>query len=255
MTTSRRSRRALVAAAALAGLTLAGCDDDTDTAPEAANEDAGAATTVPPIPTVPDDVVITAGPTFATVPDTGVPGLESADAFCAAWSRFGGSWQLMIVQSAFTGDSAAVSRLEVVASPLVTESYGALFDAWPVTLESERDVVADAYFGAFQRRSEAALEALIDAGAADADLEALAARWQEALAGYDPVNVELDVALDPDLADLVDTAAATFAAARPPIADDPSMVITAETPATDSFLATACPDQGWISGADVVGDG
>ena len=35
---------------------------------------------------------------------------------------------------------------------------------------------------------------------------------------------------------------------------DPSMVITAETPLTDAFLATACPDEGWIVGQDVVED-
>jgi hypothetical protein len=31
------------------------------------------------------------------------------------------------------------------------------------------------------------------------------------------------------------------------------MVITAETPATDDFLVTACPDQGSIFGGDVIG--
>jgi hypothetical protein len=33
------------------------------------------------------------------------------------------------------------------------------------------------------------------------------------------------------------------------------MVITVETPLTDAFLATACPDQGWIVGQDVGDDG
>ena len=49
-----------------------------------------------------------------------------------------------------------------------------------------------------------------------------------------------------------DEAGAAFAAARVPLTADPSMVITAETPLTDEYLATACPDQGSITGSDVV---
>ena len=46
-----------------------------------------------------------------------------------------------------------------------------------------------------------------------------------------------------------------FGEQRVALQADPSMVITAETPLTDQFLATACPDQGWIVGQDVGDDG
>ena len=91
-------------------------------------------------------------PPTAAVVDTGVPGLDSGDAFCAAWSRFGGSWQLL-VQVGAAGDPVQLARLEVIASTVVQGAYGDVFAAWPAELESEREVVADAYFGAFQRRS------------------------------------------------------------------------------------------------------
>ena len=80
----------------------------------------------------------------AAVVDTGVPGLDSGDAFCAAWSRFGGSWQLL-VQVGAAGDPVQLARLEVIASTVVQGAYGDVFAAWPAELESEREVVADAH--------------------------------------------------------------------------------------------------------------
>ena len=84
-----------------------------------------------------------------------------------------------------------------------------MFAVWPAELESERDVVADAYFGAFQRRSADAAAALAAAGATDADVAALAQAWDAALAQYDPSST-VDVAVPPDLEPLVDQAAAAF---------------------------------------------
>ena len=102
-----------------------------------------------------------------TVPEaTGVPGLDSADAFCAAWSRFGGTWQVALGAGAF-GGPAESTRLEVIAAPVVGEAYTSIFGVWPADLGSEQDVVADAYFGAFQRRSADA-SAAARAGGGDA---------------------------------------------------------------------------------------
>lgn len=202
----------------------------------------GAATTAPSAP------LPTAAPS-----DTGVPGLGSEDAFCSAWSRFGGSWQLLI-QAGAANDPAQVARLEVIASTVVQDAYTDVFAAWPAELDSERDVVADAYFGAFQRRSADAAAALAGAGATAADVAALAAAWDAALAQYDP-STTVEVAVPPDLEPLLAEAAAAFAQARVPLQQDPSMVITAETPLTDAFLATGCPDEGWIVGQEVVDDG
>jgi hypothetical protein len=194
----------------------------------------------------------TAPPTVA-VADTGVPGLDSEDAFCAAWSRFGGSWQLL-VQAGAAGDPAQAARLEVIASTVVQDAYDDVFAAWPEQLESEREVVADDYFGAFQRRSADAAAALSAVGASDADVAALAEAWDAGLANYDP-STTFDVSVPPDLDPLVSDAAAAFSEQRVPLQADPSMVITASTPLTDEFLGTACPDQGWIVGQDVVDDG
>ena len=211
------------------------------------SSDPAAAPTDPPAITQPVPPP-TAGPS-----DTGVPGLDSEDAFCSAWSRFGGSWQLLL-QAGAAMDPGQVARLEVIASTVVQGAYDDVLAVWPAELESERDVVADAYFGAFQRRSTDAAAALADAGATNADVAALAEAWNAALARYDPSST-VEVAVPPELEPIVDQAADAFSAARVPLPSDPSMVITAETPLTDAFLATACPDEGWIVGQDVVDDG
>jgi hypothetical protein len=218
---------------------------------------AGLATQPPSVAASASDQTSTAQPTPPppppTVADTGVPGLDSEDDFCAAWSRFGGSWQLL-VQAGAAGDPASVARLEVIASTVVQDAYDDVFAAWPAELESERDVVADGYFGAFRRRSADAAAALEAAGASVADIAALAGAWNLALAQYDP-STAFSASVPPDLAPLVDQAATAFAEQRVPLQQDPSMVITVDTPLTDQFLATACPDQGWIVGQDVVDDG
>ena len=118
---------------------------------------------------------------------------------------------------------------------------------------AERDVVAEEYFGAFQRRSAAALEQLVQAGAGDEEQALLVDVWVEALAGRDPGNPVLAVEVPTELASVVDEAGAAFAEARVPLTADPSMVITAETPLTDDFLFTACPDQGSLVGGEVPG--
>jgi hypothetical protein len=221
------------AAAATSGTTALG--DESSPAPSTAE---GAARSTP-------------APTLAPA-ETGVPGLDSEDAFCAAWSRFGGSWQLL-VQAGAAGDPGHVARLEVIASTVVQDAFGDVFSAWPAELETERDVVADSYFGAFQRRSADAAAALAAAGASDADVVALVQVWNMTLEEYDPATT-IAVDVPPELAPLVDQAAVTFTEQRVPLQQDPSMVITVDTPMTDAFLATACPDQGWIVGQDVVED-
>jgi len=258
----RRVAPAALLAAVLVA-TCGACSDDEEAAPAGTDRPVSvsmssvsptSSTTTPaPIATAPPDVLITAGPTFDTVPETGVPGLDSSDRFCAAWSEFGGSWQV-IVQSAFEGDAAAVARLEVIAAPLVTQAYDELFEVWPGDLETERGVVADAYFGAFLRRSADALASLEAAGAAADDLDRLAAGWRAGLESYDPNVGGIEVAVEDGLEPLVAAAADAFTDTRLPLVDDPAMVITAATPLTDQFLATACPDQGWIVGQEVTSD-
>jgi hypothetical protein len=191
--------------------------------------------------------------TFAVVevPETGIPGIDSEDAFCAAWSRFGGSWQVIQVAANFAPDPSIVPAMEVVAAPVVGAAYDAMFAAWPDELATERDVVADGFFGPLDRRAEAALTALAAAGASEGDLAAIGDAWVDALTAReldDPV-------LTPDLTDeqwaLVDRAATTFDQQLVGFVEDPSMRITVETPLTDAYLATACPDQGALAGGEV----
>jgi hypothetical protein len=195
--------------------------------------------------------------TFAVVevPETGVPGLDSDDAFCAAWSRFGGSWQVIQVAANFAPDPAIVPTLEVIAAPVVAAAYDALFAAWPDELADERATVADGFFGPLDRRAETALDALDAAGATSGDLAALGAAWEAALADRQPGDPVVAPDLSAALGSLVVVAAADLDSRLAGFVADPSMVITVETPRTDAYLATACPDQGALTGAEVEVEG
>jgi hypothetical protein len=187
--------------------------------------------------------------TRATVPELGVPGLDSTDAFCRAWSRFGGSFQVVAVAAAFgEGGPDAAAAIEVAAAPTVSAAYDDLLAAWPDELDAERDVVADDYLGPFAERARRALDALVAAGATDADVAAIAQAWEAALQARDPASPAVDIALDERLELLVTTAAADVAASEPPIPEDPDLVVTASTPATDAYIESTCPDQGTLAG-------
>lgn len=235
--------------------TAVGVDDDPADSgvPSAPTEDAAQATAPPRDGSAPDDDPTT---TFAVVevPETGVPGLDSPDAFCSAWSRFGGSWQVIQVAANFAPDPSIVPALEVVAAPVVVRAYDTMFAAWPEQLADEREAVADGFFGPLARRAEVARDALVTAGASDADLDAIAAAWEAALAVRRPDEPVVRPELPDELWAVVDAAAADFDGRLVGFVADPSMLITVETPATDAYLATACPDQGSLTGAEVGGD-
>lgn len=187
------------------------------------------------------------------VPETGVPGLDSEDSFCAAWSRFGGSWQVIQVAANFAPDRSVVPAMEVVAAPVVTAAYDAMLAAWPDELDGEREAVADGFFGPIERRAATALETLIAAGATDDDLVAIGGAWEAALAARQPDDPVVTPELTEEQSAIVDAAAADLDARLVGFVDDPSMRITVETPRTDAYLATACPDQGSLTGAEVDG--
>lgn len=197
------------------------------------------------------------GPVAATaeslpeVPETGVPGLDSDDVVCRAWSRFGGSFQVLAVAAAFgAGDPTAVAALEVTASPTVTGAYDDLVANWPDELAAESELVAEAYLGAFARRAERALAALEAAGADATVKEAIVAGWETALAGRDPNEPEIAVVLPADVQAIVDAAAAEFAAEAVPIPSDPSLVTDVDVPLTERYFVDNCPDRGTLGGVD-----
>lgn len=215
----------------------------------------------PAAPTVPPGA--TAGPE-ATVaepadpvppptdpPVTGVPGLDSDDAFCSAWSRFAGSFQVVAVAAAFAGDPAAAFELEVTAAPVVERAYADLAANWPDEISAERDTVLTYVFGGFAGRAGRAVEQLRAAGGDDAALDAIAAGWLDALSRRDPENPLVDVRLAGGDRSLVTLAASGFGASNQPVNVDPALVSEVPTPAFDAYLARTCPDEGLLAGNEV----
>lgn len=190
--------------------------------------------------------------TLPSPESTGIPGLDSPDEFCAAWSRFAGSFQVVAVTAAFgEGGPGSVATLEIVAAPVVSEAYTALFDAWPSELGAERELVAEQVLGPFLRRladAQAALEAVAD----PATIDAIRSAWLATLAARDPASPEVSVELGDAEWAAVESAAATYLGVRSPFGEDPSLINDVATPLTDAYLAATCPDQGLLAGQDVV---
>lgn len=228
--------------------------DDGSAASDSSGQDSsGQDTSASSTPTTPPGSAV---PTFTVVevPEEGVPGLDSLDQFCSSWSRFGGSFQVISVASAFlSADPAAAFAIEVAASPVVSDSFERLLAAWPDELASEFHTVADTVFGPFAARAVAAKATLTAAGVTEADVIELTGAWISALAQRDPTTPEVALELPANLQSLVETAAADFAADHPTVFADPELVNEVETPLTDQYLAVSCPDQGSLAGGEVGG--
>lgn len=192
--------------------------------------------------------------TAIVIPETGIPGLDSTDRFCAAWSRWAGSYQVVSVTAAFSdGPARDVAALEVLASTVVVAASADLLASWPDAIKTERDRAADQYFGPFTRRSEIALGAFQAAGADATIVAATREAWLDALARRDPANLELSIDLPDAIWSIVDTAAADLLTERVPFSDDQGLVIAADTSAIDDYIAATCPDQGALAGGEVSG--
>jgi hypothetical protein len=189
-------------------------------------------------------------PEIPVVPETGVPGIDSADGFCRAWSKFAGSFQAVGLVSA-VGDPGNAFRLEVFASPAVVDAVFALDANLPAELEDERFALVADFAGPYFARASAA-EALLDADVRDA----VAAAWILQLTELGVDDPFLDVGL-PGAADpaLFASAVEAFATGFPSIVEDPSLMTDAQIPLTDAYLAANCPDQGTLGGNDIVIDG
>ncbi len=200
----------------------------------------------------PDSRVTSPPVSVVVVPEEGVPGLDSDDAFCSSWSRFAGSFQVVAVTAAFgSGSPEQLVALEVAAAPTVTAAYRQLLESWPDELADEADLVADEFLGPFARRLEVA-EAMLGEVGADAEaIAAIEAAWLDGLARRDPTTPEFVVDLPDDLWALIDAAAAEFAQQRVSFTQDPSLVTDVQTPLTSEYLAASCPDQGTLSGQEV----
>ena len=192
--------------------------------------------------------------TTIVVPETGIPGLDSTDRFCAAWSRWAGSYQVVSVTAAFSdGPARDVAALEVVASTVVVDANADLLASWPEAISTERDLAADKYFGPFTRRLEVGLGAFQAAGADATILAATREAWLAALARRDPISPELSIDLPDATWSIVDAAAADLLTQLVPFGDDPSLVVVADTTAIDDYIAATCPDQGALAGGEISG--
>jgi hypothetical protein len=202
--------------------------------------------------TAPVSLVTTPPISVVDVPEVGVPGLDSDDAFCSSWSRFAGSFQVVAVTAAFgSGPPEELAALEVAAAPTVTSAYRDLLENWPDELADEADLVADDFLGPFARRLAAARTALGDVGADDDAVASIEAAWLDGLAQRDPSTPEFVVDLPDELWRVIDDAASAFAQQRVPFSQDPSLVTDVQTPKTIEYLAVTCPDQGTLSGQEV----
>ena len=177
--------------------------------------------------------------------DTGVPGLDSDDEFCRSWSEFAGTFQALALAASLARDPADAARTEVAGSSTIVAAAAGLDEHLPDELESERQALTVGLVGPMARRAGAAVDALTAAGLTDAEISALGEAWLGTLtaSGLDePIE---QVPLDPAVADRVDAAAASLAAARPSIVEDPALITDASTSAgLNDFRTGARPDAG-----------
>ena len=177
-----------------------------------------------------------------------MPGLGSADLFCAAWAGYAGTLQALGIAASFGGlASQRFAALEMVAAPRLVDFAEAIGAAWPqqpAALAAEKDIVTEQRVGPHTRRAQKAVDALRAAGVTDAEIRILGEAWGAALTRRDPATPVIDVPLnDTALQTKVDTAAAAYDKAVTPYSNDPSLVIQGvQSPATDAYLASHCPE-------------
>jgi hypothetical protein len=189
---------------------------------------------------------------IATVPDTGVPGIDSDDLFCRSWSRFAGSFQALALASSMAGDPSSAVVAELSASGAIIAAVTGLEEHLPDALSDEREALTVDLAGPMLRRAERAGDQLRAAGLTDREIDGLGRAWLAALseAGVDQPDIEVDIPTG--LRPAVDTAAAAFASSVPPIVADPSLVTDARAPRSEAYVAARCPDQGTLGGNDVI---
>ena len=200
------------------------------------------ATTVQPIVTT----------VLPTVPEVGVPGIDSTDLFCRSWSEFAGSFQALALASTFATGDLAAQRSEVVASGAIIAAVAGLDEHLPPELEDEREVLIVEFVGPMERRAVRASADLAVAELTSEQIDQLAEVWLTALviAGVDEPDIELNVPAD--LVPGVEEAVASFSRSVPLIHEDPSLITDASVPLTEAYIVENCPDQGTLGGNDVI---
>ncbi len=204
--------------------------------------------------TVPNTEAQTSGPVFATVPDEPVPGLDSDDPFCRAWSQFAGSFQALALASSVGADPSNAVRLEVAASGAVMGAVADLRASMPADLDDERDAFLDELLGPFADRARLASETMSAAGLTAEQVDELGDLWLAAIAasGSGSQDPDLLLVVPSGYQPAFDDAVASFSADVVPVSEDPSLVTDAAAPQTLSYIAATCPDQGILAGNDSI---
>lgn len=189
------------------------------------------------------------------VAETGVPGIDSADAFCRSWSTYAGSVQAISLAWALQPSDAAAS-LEVAATDALARSVEGMAANLPTEIDANRQALTIDVPGPFLRRAERARQLLVDAGLADAQIVELGDGWIDAIASAGIDSENLTLSLVEELSTPLTAAAAVFVAELPSVLEDPSLDTTQFDigPSLD-YIALNCPDQGTLAGNDDVGSG
>lgn len=227
--------------------------NETDSIPGAsdASIDSGTDGTLTPRETAATEPPIVAT-VLPTVPEIGVPGIDSADLFCRSWSEFAGTFQALALASSFEAGDLSAQRSEVVASGVVIAAVAGLGEHLPAELESERQALTVGLVGPMERRALSAYTGLEAAGLTKRQLDELSELWLSALvaAGVDEPDIQLDVPDDVSLR--VEGVVSAFSTSIPLIREDPSLITDVSIPLTDAYIVDNCPDQGTLGGNDVI---
>ncbi len=203
-------------------------------------------------------VVSTEEPVVESLPavaETGVPGIESDDGFCRAWSTYAGSVQAISLAWAVQAPDDA-ARLEVAATAALAGAVAQMSDELPDEIESNREALTVDVPGPFLQRADRARALLAEAGLDDERIDALGEAWVAAITeqGLDTESLTVDVPADS--VEALDTASRTFVAELPSVLEDPTLDTTEFDigPSLD-YISANCPDQGTLAGNDVVESG
>jgi hypothetical protein len=187
-------------------------------------------------------------PTSPATEPTGVPGGASDTPMCRDYAAVVGSQSVLTIAGAFGDlDPTALARLELIAAPAVVDAASALAGEWPAELAAEQSTVQQSVVGPIVDRAVRALAAVDDAGL---DRASLVSAWQTVLAGYDPSQPEVTVAMPPQVDASLTTAAESYAATETRYDLDPSVLRTAPTPLTTAYLFDRCPELSHLIAGD-----
>lgn len=176
-------------------------------------------------------------------PPTGVPGVDSDDAFCRDYARVLGTSTLLGVSSAFLAQpTEEIVRLEVIAAPAVLAAAESLPVEVPPAAAADTDTLLTDVVDPLTQRSIVIDAALVAAGVDSAGRAALIQAWDAVLATDDPVDPAIEVPdLDPALAAQVDAAIAALT--LPPYLEDPAVAAApAQTPLVQAYVQSSCPE-------------